>query len=119
MEIIVGKTSGFCAGVAKAVNETLDEANKNESKLYCLGELVHNNDVIKELEQKGVTFIENIEEADGKTIIRAHGVPKEIYDKANKLGVEIKDLTCPNVLKIHNIAEKYANKTIEGSSSVY
>lgn len=109
MEIIVGKTSGFCAGVAKAVNETLDEANKNESKLYCLGELVHNNDVIKELEQKGVTFIENIEDADGKTIIRAHGVPKEIYEKANKLGIEIIDLTCPNVLKIHNIAEKYAN----------
>ncbi len=45
-----------------------------------------------------------------KTVIRAHGIRKEIYDLANKKGIELKDYTCPNVLKIHKIAEEYAGK---------
>ena len=110
MEIIIGKTSGFCAGVANAVNGAINELEKNNENLYCLGELVHNGDVTKSLEEKGLIFIENIEEAKGKTIIRAHGIAKKVYEKAKNLDIEIKDFTCPKVLKIHNIAEEYANK---------
>ena len=109
MEVIIGKTSGFCAGVANAVNGATKELEKSNENLYCLGELVHNRDVTKSLEDKGLIFINDIGEAKGKTIIRAHGIAKEVYAKAKSLNIEINDLTCPKVLKIHDIAEKYAN----------
>lgn len=107
MEIIIGKTSGFCHGVKSAVDKAAEELEQSQAKVYCLGELVHNKHVTNSLEQKGLTFIENIEEAKGKTIIRAHGVTKETYQKAQELNIELKDLTCPKVLKIHDIAEEY------------
>lgn len=108
MEVIVGKNAGFCYGVERAVDTTKKEL-ENYNGLYCLGELVHNSRVVKDLEDKGLTTVENISECTGKTIIRAHGVSKQIYEKAKKLDVELIDLTCPNVLKIHNVIEEYAN----------
>ena len=108
MEIILGKTSGFCHGVRNAVDNAKKEIEQSKENVYCLGELVHNKHVTNSLKEKGLIFIENIEEAKGKTIIRAHGVTKETYKKAQKLGIELKDLTCPKVLKIHDIAEEYS-----------
>lgn len=105
MEIILGKTAGFCYGVKRAI----DGANEDEN-IDCLGELVHNESVIKELKEKGIKFIDNIEEAKEKIMIRAHGTSKEIYEKLKQKGIQIKDLTCPNVLKTHTIAEKYSQK---------
>ena len=109
MEIIIGKTAGFCYGVERAVNGAKEEI-KNEKKVYCLGEIVHNKNVVENLKKDGIEFIDNIEEAKGKTIIRAHGISRQVYDKAKKLNIEIIDLTCPSVLKIHKIAEEYAKK---------
>ena len=97
MEIIIGTTAGFCYGVKRAVDGAKEELNINE-KVYCLGEIVHNKQVVEELENDGITFINNIEEAKGKTIIRAHGVEKDIYEKAKKLNIVLVDCTCPNVL---------------------
>lgn len=108
MEIIIGKTSGFCHGVKNAVDNATKELEQSQAKVYCLGELVHNKYVTNSLAQKGLTFIENIEDAKGRTIIRAHGVTKETYIKAQKLNIELKDSTCPKVLKIHNIVEEYS-----------
>lgn len=105
MEIILGKTAGFCYGVKRAVNGAEDELKKGIK--YCLGEIVHNKNVINRLENNGMNFIENIEEANESCIIRAHGVTKNIYEEASKLNIQLKDLTCPNVVKIHQIAEKY------------
>ena len=79
MEIIVGKTSGFCYGVKNAVEGAEKELDKSGKKVYCLGELVHNKTVTDKLEKNGIVFINDIKEADGKTIIRAHGVEKNIY----------------------------------------
>lgn len=110
MEILVGKTAGFCYGVKRAVDGAKNEIKETNTPIYCLGEIVHNKQVIEELEKNGITFIENIEEAKGKTIIRAHGVPEEIYNKAERINIELKDYTCPNVLKIHKIAEEYSKK---------
>ena len=109
MELIVGKTAGFCYGVKRAVDGAKEELKQNEI-LYGLGEIVHNQEVIKELENLGMQFNENIEEAKGKTIIRAHGIPKQIYEEAKRRQIELKDYTCPKVLNIHQIAEEYANK---------
>ena len=109
MEIIVGKTAGFCFGVRNAVTKAVEELEKT-GKAYCLGELVHNKQVTDELVNKGMVFINNIDEARDKVIIRSHGVEKNIYKKAEKNIIKVLDLTCPKVLHIHNIAEEYAEK---------
>ena len=109
LEVILGKTAGFCYGVKRAVTGAEDEL-KNGEKIYCLGEIVHNNNVIENLRKKGIEFINDIKEAKGRTIIRAHGVTKEVYEIAKEMNVELKDLTCPKVLKIHEIAEEYSKK---------
>ena len=112
MEIIVGKSSGFCYGVKRAVESAEKDASKVKENIYCLGEIVHNSDVVNSLSQKGIIFVENIDEIpkDSTVIIRAHGVTKSIYEKAKEKNIEIRDYTCPNVLKIHKIAQEYADK---------
>lgn len=109
MEIIVGKTSGFCYGVKTTIEKTekILEDNKSD-KIYCLGELVHNKTIIDDFKAKGIKFVNDIEKAKKTTIIRAHGIEKNIYEKAKRRNIELIDLTCPSVLKIHEIVEKYA-----------
>ena len=107
MDIIIGKTAGFCYGVKRAVDGAKEELNNNK-KIYCLGEIVHNKQVVEDLEKDGIIFINNIEEAKGKTIIRAHKKNKKIYIKAKELNIELLDFTCPNVLKIHKITDEYS-----------
>lgn len=109
MEIIIGKTAGFCFGVKNAVTKA-EEAVEQNNEIYCLGELVHNKQVTENLVQKGIRFIDDITSAKGKTVIRSHGVEKKIYKQAKNMGIELIDLTCPKVLHIHNIAEEYAKK---------
>ena len=109
MDIVLGKTAGFCYGVKRAV-EGAEKEVLNNKQIYALGEIVHNKDVVKKLEKDGVNFIENIEDAKEKVIIRAHGIPKEIYEKAEEKNLELIDYTCPKVLKIHQIAEEYSKK---------
>ncbi len=109
MEIIIGKTAGFCFGVKNAVSKA-EEALEQNKEIYCLGELVHNKQVTEKLILKGINFINNITEAKGKTVIRSHGVEKKIYEQAENMKIELIDLTCPKVLHIHNIAEEYAQK---------
>lgn len=113
MQIIVGKTAGFCYGVKMAVDGAIEQAKTNKGNIFCLGELVHNKQVILDLEKCGVKFIENIQEINNKNsrlIIRAHGVNKGIYDIANSTGIELIDYTCPNVLKIHKIVQEFEKK---------
>ena len=110
MKILIGKTAGFCYGVKRAVEGAENEIKNSKTPVYCLGEIVHNKQVVEDLKNKGITFVEDINSAKGTTIIRAHGVPKEIYEKAQQKNIELKDYTCPNVLKIHKIAEEYAKK---------
>ena len=113
MKIIIGKTAGFCYGVERAVKGAKEELNNEDKKIYCLGEIVHNREVIKDLENRGIEVIEDIsqvKEKNSKTIIRAHGIPKEIYDKCEENKIEYVDYTCPKVLNIHKIAEEYSKK---------
>lgn len=107
MEIIVGKTAGFCYGVERAVEGAIHELEEAKDSVSCLGEIVHNQQVIKKLEDLGINYVEKIEEAKGITLIRAHGVPKEVYALAEQMNIKIQDYTCPNVIKVHKIAEKF------------
>ena len=109
MEIQVGKTSGFCFGVRNAVDKTNEILKKEQNKkIYCLGELVHNRTIVNQLKKDGLIFIDTIEQAEDTTIIRAHGVEKKVYEIAKKKNIDLIDLTCPSVLRIHKIAEEYA-----------
>ena len=106
MEIIVGKTAGFCPGVKR----TIIEAEKLLDKVQpfsCLGDIVHNKQVIQKLVKKGLIIISDIEEAKENIMFRAHGVSKEKYNQAKEKGLTIYDLTCPKVLAIHKLAEQY------------
>ena len=107
MEVILGKTSGFCFGVKNAI-DGVEKELENNKKVYCLGEIIHNEEVIKDLESKGLEIIDNINDAFDKVIIRAHGVPKEVYELGKKRNIEILDYTCPFVLKIHDTVVKYS-----------
>ena len=115
MQIILGKTAGFCYGVNNAVTETIKYIKKQKGKkVYCLGEIVHNRQVIENLEKEKVIFVKSINELSDiinnthdniTVIIRAHGEPKSTYEISNNRNVEILDLTCPNVSSIHKIVE--------------
>ena len=100
MKITIGKTSGFCNGVQNTIKKA-DKALGNE-KVYCLGEIVHNERVIHELEANGMITINKIEDApnNSKVIIRAHGELKETYDRAKEKNLEILDLTCGKIKAI-------------------
>ncbi len=105
MEIIVGKLAGFCGGVINSINKTNDILDEYDN-VYCLGKLVHNKQVVDKLESKGLIVIDNLDDVfDGaNVIVRAHGVTKEVYEEAQRRGIKLFDLTCPNVLKIHKEA---------------
>lgn len=109
MEIILGKTAGFCYGVKEAVNGAIEQLDGCE-KVFCLGEIVHNEQVLESLKSKGIEFVDDIDEVTdcSKVIIRAHGVPKEVYESAILKKVDVVDCTCPKVLNIHNLVEKYS-----------
>ena len=111
MEIVIGKTAGFCAGVNYAVK--MAEENIKNEKIYCLGELVHNGQVINKLEKKGMITVDNIEKVpnNSKVIFRAHGEPEIIYKKAKEKGLEIIDLTCGRVKLIHDKVQKEKEKS--------
>lgn len=109
MEIILGKTAGFCNGITRAV-ETAKEELKNAEEVECLGDLLHNNQVLNNLKANGFRIINDIREAKERVIIRAHGVKKEVYEYAKKNNIELIDCTCPKVLKIHDLAEELSNK---------
>ncbi len=112
MEIIIGKNSGFCFGVERAVNGAKEQVKK-EKKIYCLGELVHNAQVIESLEKDGMVTIKSLEEIQdesAKVIFRSHGVAKEIYEQAEKRGISYEDFSCPKVLYLHKLADKYTKE---------
>ena len=107
MEVIVGKLAGFCPGVARAVNKAL-EVSKEYSNVYCLGELVHNRQVIDELEENGVITVDEISEVPNNSVVifRAHGVKESIYNVAKEKNLNIIDLTCGKVRIIHDKVKK-------------
>ena len=111
MEIVIGKTAGFCAGVNYAVK--MAEENIKNEKIYCLGELVHNGQVINKLEKKGMITVDDIEKVpnNSKVIFRAHGEQEIIYKKAKEKGLEIIDLTCGRVKLIHDKVQKEKDKS--------
>lgn len=107
-KIILAKSAGFCFGVQRAVNTVYELIG--EDKIYTYGPIIHNEEVVSDLEHKGVKVIDDSSQLDGddraKVVIRSHGVSKQVYDDIEKKHAHIVDATCPFVLKIHNIVRK-------------
>ena len=117
MKVTLAKSAGFCFGVKRAVDTVYEQLEKSVSgnqPIYTFGPIIHNEEVVHDLEEKGVTVLESVEELEerapqgGTVIIRAHGVEKGISGKIKELGYTLVDATCPFVLKIHRLVEKYS-----------
>ena len=111
--IKLAKTAGFCFGVDRAVNLVYELVEKGE-KVCTLGPIIHNLQVVKNLEEKGVKIIDDVSECpDGYTVvIRTHGVEKSVVDKAERTNVKFVNATCPFVLKIHKIVSEQEEGTV-------
>ena len=108
MEVILAKTAGFCFGVKRAMDMAGEQVGKEH--IYTFGPIIHNEEVVEDLKQKGIGVIHSLKEAadvpPGTIIIRSHGIDKKTYTKLLELGWNIIDATCPFVKKIHRIVEE-------------
>ena len=118
MEITVAKSAGFCFGVQRAVDSVYKELEENSGKIYTFGPIIHNEQVVEDLNKTGIEVIDTVEQLkkikEGTVVIRSHGVAKEIYDILEQQKLKMVDATCPFVKKIHNIVLDESNngKTI-------
>ena len=118
-DIKVAKHAGFCFGVKKAIEVAEQVALNNNEKTYVLGQLVHNEKVIKNLEDKGIVFVNNVDEIPQSaiTVLRAHGEPGTTYQILEQKSItknnNLNDATCPLVTLVHNVAIKLKNNGYE------
>ncbi len=111
MKVTIAKTAGFCMGVRRAVEMSLDASNSGEVPICSYGPLIHNPQVLKLLEEKGISVIKEIPETGtGTAIIRAHGVPPTTQKELSEAGFTVKDATCPRVIKVQTIIRKHTSK---------
>ena len=115
MKIELAKTAGFCFGVKRAVDTVYAQAREHEGeKIYTYGPIIHNEEVIRDLQKQGVEVLCDEKELDavesGIVVIRSHGVPRYICEKIEKNGLTCVDATCPFVKKIHKIVEEESSR---------
>lgn len=109
MDIRIAKTAGFCFGVKRAVDIAFEVAAKSRGGVYTLGPIIHNPQVVEELEAAGVRPVECVGDLRGKAvkavIIRTHGVPLDVMKKLQRSGFRVIDATCPFVKKAQHYAK--------------
>ncbi len=111
MKVRLAKTAGFCMGVRLAMEKVLAEANKAEDPIYTFGPLIHNRQVMKLLESKGVRAVETVEGVRaGTVVIRAHGIPPQERKSLKGTGLRIIDATCPRVGRVQSIVRSHTRK---------
>ena len=110
MKINLARSSGFCFGVKRAL-EIAFATLQSHNNIYMLGEIVHNEDVVKGIKKAGIKNIKKLAKGENKTLlIRAHGASTKTFQKAKSLGYKIVDATCPMVKEIHKIARRSEEK---------
>lgn len=114
-KIVLAHTQGFCAGVESAVEVVNRALEKYNPPIYVRHEIVHNTAVIKDFKEKGVVFIESLDEVPGNetVIFSAHGTAPEVFKNAQERGLRIIDATCPLVTKVHRQAVKFSERHIQ------
>ena len=131
LNVEVAASAGFCFGVTRAVNRCYEETekaytygwDKGEKLIYTFGPIIHNSQVVEDLEKKGVGVVGSLEELDelsktndpGKItiIIRSHGVSRQVYEFIENRGFKLVDATCPYVKKIHRIVAEKSGEILE------
>ena len=110
MQVKVARSAGFCFGVQRAVDTVYEQAEQGVRPIYTYGPIIHNEVVVRDLEEKGVRVLNGKEElsciTEGTVIIRSHGVGREIYEQISEQGLHCVDATCPFVKKIHRTVER-------------
>lgn len=115
MEVKLARSAGFCFGVKRAVETVYEQIEKQKAAkkklpIYTYGPIIHNEQVVKDLEEKGVRVLESRKELEalkeGIVVIRSHGVGRDICELIEKKGLVCVDATCPFVKRIHTIAER-------------
>tara|TARA_X000001036_G_scaffold242532_1_gene226274 strand:- start:110 stop:1009 length:900 start_codon:yes stop_codon:yes gene_type:complete len=116
MKVLVTNPRGFCAGVVRAIDIVELAIKKFGKPVYVKHQIVHNPNVVNDVEQQGAITVEEIHEIPDESVVvfSAHGSAPEDYKLANKKKLKIIDATCPLVTKVHNEAKKYSsqNKSI-------
>lgn len=111
MKVRLAKTAGFCMGVRLAMEKVLFEANRAEDPIYTFGPLIHNRQVMKLLESKGVRAVETLGGVRaGTVVIRAHGIPPQERESLKATGLRIIDATCPRVARVQAIVRSQTRK---------
>lgn len=112
MRVIVAKPRGFCAGVDRAIEIVEQALGIYGPPIYVRHAIVHNNRVVESLKEKGVRFVEEldeIEDKDARVIFSAHGVSPSVLKDAKERSLEVVDAVCPLVTKVHNEVRHYAD----------
>ena len=111
-KIILASPRGFCAGVDRAIDIVEKALEINGAPIYVRHEIVHNQFVVKELEDKGVIFIEELKDVPDNNLVifSAHGIPPVVREEAKARGLKTIDATCPLVTKVHFEALRYAKE---------
>ena len=108
MEVVLAEHAGFCFGVKRAVEQVYEQAATGKP-IYTYGPIIHNEEVVKDLERRGVEVIDTKEQLgkikEGTVVIRSHGVSKRVCEMIEAQGLECVDATCPFVKRIHNIVQ--------------
>lgn len=111
MKIIRADKAGFCFGVERAISIAREALSVSNQDVYSLGPIIHNPQVVAELEEAGLKVIDSLDDVDkGTIIIRSHGAPKSIYSAAMRKNFTVLDTTCPFVKKMHNMARAQAKE---------
>ena len=110
-KVEIAEYSGFCFGVNRAMEmaeSELNIASKNQNKIYSIGSLIHNEQALDRIKEKGLIISDNVEhfEKNSSAIIRSHGLSKSFYDRMEDINVNIIDATCPFVKKIQSIVHE-------------
>ncbi len=111
MQVFLPQEIGFCFGVKRALKLVLNEIKRN-GKIYTLGDLIHNSQVVEDLERKGIESIENLSQIkEGTLVIRSHGVDLSLIEEAKKRKIRVLNATCPHVVEVQNIVKSLSQKS--------
>lgn len=109
MRINLARSAGFCFGVKRAIEIAFDAARSHQD-VSMLGDIVHNEHVVRQIHEAGIRVAGSLQDIPGGTLLlRAHGTVPEVYRQAATLGLNVVDATCPMVLEIHRIARELAD----------
>ena len=112
MQVTLAKSAGFCFGVKRAVNMVYEEVDKTNEPIYTYGPIIHNDEVVKDFESKGVKLVRELKELaelpKGRIIVRSHGISRAEYEEMEGYGFTVVDATCPFVRKIHRLVDEHS-----------